>query len=428
MTLDRTTPPSVHDIEDVKLTQAQTHYLKNEIPVYVINAGLQPVVSIEIIFKAGGWYENKRGISWCMTQMITQGTRHHTAAQIAEAFSFHGAFVQKGNSGERMRLSLYLPLRHLKSLMPLVKEILTEATFPADELDTFIRREIQNLKVNQLKTSYRASSRFKQLIFGENHPYGSILDENDLKSITREDLQTFYNRLITSFNCEVVVAGPFGNEDLKIIDETLGADNWGSLMPAEPPLEVLSSIRKRTEIIVMEDSVQSSIRVGRLLFARTHPDYFKMRVANCLLGGYFGSRLMKNLREEKGLTYGIHSQLLTYEHAGAFVIGTDVNKENTEQALEEIYKEINKLRTTIVSPEEMETVRNYMLGSFLGSVATPFDLAEKFKVIHFGGLSYSHYTMMLESIRLTAAEDITRMAELYLIPALITQVVAGGQA
>jgi predicted Zn-dependent peptidase len=176
----------------------------------------------------------------------------------------------------------------------------------------------------------------------------------------------------------------------------------------------------------MPESVQASVRVGRLLFNRTHPDYLRMRVVNEILGGYFGSRLMKNIREDKGYTYGIYSRISTYSDTGSLVIGADVKKEFAAEVIEEIYKEMNVLAQEPVPAQELEVVRNYMLGKFLGNSITPFDLAEKFKVLLFNGLNYVHYEELLDTIKTIDTEQIMQVASLYLTPQLMTEVVVGG--
>jgi predicted Zn-dependent peptidase len=165
--------------------------------------------------------------------------------------------------------------------------------------------------------------------------------------------------------------------------------------------------------------------MGRKLFTRSHPDYFKMMVLNEILGGYFGSRLMRNIREEKGLTYGISSNLFTLQKEGYLLIGTDVKREFTSLTIEEVYKEMNILRTEPVGEEELETVKNYMAGSFAGSLSTPFALADHFKAIYFDGLTYDFYEHYIENILNTSAQQLQDLANQYLTDNSMLVVIAG---
>jgi predicted Zn-dependent peptidase len=152
-----------------------------------------------------------------------------------------------------------------------------------------------------------------------------------------------------------------------------------------------------------------------------------MLVLNEVFGGYFGSRLMKNIREEKGFTYGISSNLVTLRHEGYLVIGTDVKKEFTGLTLDEVYKEMEILRNGPVGEEELQTVKNYMIGSFAGSLNSPFAIADNFKSIYFEGLTYDFFEHYIENILHTSAGDLVYLANTYLQPDSLLEVVVGGR-
>jgi predicted Zn-dependent peptidase len=194
----------------------------------------------------------------------------------------------------------------------------------------------------------------------------------------------------------------------------------GSIKPRAQPDSAKETVEK-------EDSLQSSIRIGKRLFTRKHPDYFKMLVLNEVFGGYFGSRLMKNIREEKGYTYGISSNLVTLRHDGFLVMGTDVKKEFTGPTIDEVYKEMEVLRKEPVGEEELQTVKNYMIGSFAGSLNSPFAIADNFKTIYFEGMSYDFFEHYIENILDTSAQDLMQLANTYLQPDTMLEVVVGGR-
>ena len=160
---------------------------------------------------------------------------------------------------------------------------------------------------------------------------------------------------------------------------------------------------------------------------RKHPDYFPMLLLNEILGGYFGSRLMKNIREEKGLTYGISSNLALFSQAGYFVIGTDVKREFTQQTIDEIHKEIKILQTELVDESELETVKNYMVGSFAGSLNTPFDIADRYKVIFSEKLPLDFYQNYIPNIQQISAIQLLEIANKYLGLETLTEIVVGGK-
>lgn len=425
MTLDRLTAPPTYPIQRIPLQQPIAHKLPNNNMLYAISAGLQPVMSVEVIFKAGTLCETKKGVASFAARLLQEGTTTKNAQQIADFISSHGAFLQINPSEDRLGIALLLPTRQLAHVLPILVEIIQAPTYPIEELENFRRRAIQNYQVNKLKTAFVANNEFKAQIFGKDHPYGSSMTEQDYEAIQQADLIEFHRNFIKESAFEVILAGNFGSNELNIVEKELGSLKTitaNSLMKNQ----VLPAISKRKVNISMPDSVQASVRVGRLLFNRTHPDYLRMRVVNEILGGYFGSRLMKNIREDKGYTYGIYSRISTYSDTGSLVIGAEVKKEATSEVIEEIYKEMNILAQEPVPAEELEVVRNYMLGKFLRNSVTPFDLAEKFKILLFNGLNYVHYEELLDTIQTIHTEQIMQVASFYLIPQLMTEVVVGG--
>lgn len=424
--LNRLVPPPFKTIEKIPLLQAQSQPLTNGIKLHWLHAGEQPVIRIEFIFKAGTWYEPQDAISYFTTKMLNEGTKNYTARQLNEYFDQFGSFLEFNNGMDKVSITVYAVTKHLSKLLPVLKEIISESVFPQAELDNLKNITIQNLKVNTEKTSYLAQTRFKELLFGSQHPYGKNLYEIAILNVEAENLKKFYNSHIKSQPFDIILAGNIEENTLAAIRNTF-EDVSFSESPEQKPSVAISTSTERTEVVEKPESLQSSIRLGREMFTRHHPDYFGMLVLNEILGGYFGSRLMKNIREDKGFTYGISSNLVTQRQSGYLVIGTDVKKEFTTQTIEEIYKEMQVLQQEPVGEEELETVKNYMIGSFAGSITTPFELADRFKTIYFDGLSYDFYERYLDSIKSTTAEDLLSLATKYLQAEKMLEVVAGGK-
>lgn len=422
--LDRTKAPAFQPIRGIELLKAQSTYLDNGAPLHTLKAGSQLVAGLEIIFQAGSWFENRKGISYFASKMLTEGTSTMTGEEIMEKLSSYGAFMEASHSLDQVSLSVYCLSRYLKDILPIIKEMITDSIIPQEELDNIKRITQQNLQVNKLKTSYLASVRFREKIFGTGHPYGTAMREEDIEAISRDAVREYYNHRIATGNFEVMLSGQFTNEHIKYINETLGtvkrmvpgSSNNNVEARTEPPLN---------ELVKRPDAVQASLRIGRRMFTRNHPDYLKMKVLNEILGGYFGSRLMRNIREEKGYTYGIHSSLLSLQNEGYFVIGTDVNKDVARLTIEEVYKEIDVLKKELIPEEELETVRNYMLGSLANSLTTPFALMDKFKSIHYSGLGYDYYDKMIHTYSTVSAEELQDLAKKYLNEGELVIVTAG---
>ncbi len=430
--LDRTLVPPFQPITHVPVVQAQSKTLSNGIHLHWLHASEQPVIRLEYIFKAGNWYENERSISYFTAKMLSEGTDKRSAAEISEYVDQFGSFLEINQGAERINLSIYTLVKHIPRIVTLVEEILTESVFRERELEILKQTTWQNIQVNQQKTSFLAQNRFRELIFGVDHPYGRYTREQDIQAINPDKLIDFYQAAICQRPFDVLISGQITDDVLAQVENHLKGFR----------IQSLGSIRKKSELDfggtaeIMEKvgSVQSSIRFGKRMlqpngepFTRRSKDYFDVSVLNEILGGYFGSRLMKNIREDKGFTYGIHSSLVTFPYEGFMVIGTDVKREYTQQTLDEIRKEIRILQTEPVPADELETVKNYMLGSFAGSVTTPFSLADHFKTIYFDGLDYAFYDQYVSAIQQVTPESILALANEYMNLDQMTEVVAGGK-
>lgn len=426
MSIDRTIAPEFKVINSVYLPDPQTYTLDNGTALHVINIGIQPVIRLECIFEAGNWFEKELGASFFAIKMLSEGTRNKASAQISEAFDKIGAFTEMTHTADRIGIVVYALSRFLPEVLELVAELIHEASFPEKELQDLRNINIQNLRVNKEKNAYLATTAFRAKLFGSDHPYGQSQDEDNIASLPLNAIVEHYQAFIKNGKFTIVLAGQVEEKDIQTVNAHLGkyqfAEQGSSLKSfSEPAYADVELLVERPE------SVQSSIRMGRRLFNRHHPDYFKMLVTNEILGGYFGSRLMKNIREEKGLTYGISSHLVTLRKEGYYMIGTDVKKEFTQQTIDEIKKEIHRLQTELVGEEELQTVKNFMAGEFAGSLNTAFEVADRQKILLLDGLPTDFFKHYIDQIHATTSQHVLEMAAKYLQPADMLTVIAGAK-
>jgi predicted Zn-dependent peptidase len=426
MTIDRTIAPEFRIINSVYLPDPQTYTLDNGTALHVINIGDQPVIRLECIFEAGNWYEKEPGASFFAIKMLSEGTRNKTSAEISEAFDRIGAFTEMTHTADRIGIVVYALSRFLPDVLELVAELIHEASFPEKELQDLRNINIQNLRVNKEKNAYLATTTFRAKIFGNDHPYGQSQNEENIASLPIDVITDHYQSFIKNGKFTIVLAGQVAEEDIQVVNAHLGKDEV--FEPVLAAKDFSQTVYADVEMLVERpESVQSSIRMGRRLFNRHHPDYFKMLVTNEILGGYFGSRLMKNIREEKGLTYGISSHLVTLGKEGYYMIGTDVKKEFTQQTIDEIKKEIHRLQTELVGDDELQTVKNFMAGEFAGSLNTAFEVADRQKILLLDNLPTDFFKHYIDQIHATTSQHVLEMAAKYLRPEDMLVVIAGGK-
>lgn len=417
MLLDRTTPPAIHDaIEfEYNLPPITTDHLSNGLPVYWLNAGVQDVVEIDWIFPAGLWYEQKPAIAQAVAALLKNGTSTKSAHQINETFEFYGANLKVNTGNDYSSLTLYTLTRHLPKLLPLVYELLTDAIFPEAEVQIYQQNAVQRLLVNLRQCEFVANQRIDALLFGEDHPYGRYSKKEKIEALTRADLQTFYTRHYAMANVRIFMAGKIDATHVKMMDDVFGK----AMLTAAPISQELFSTpapsEKKHRIINDEQGVQGAIRIGRLFPNRHHPDFASMVVLNTLFGGYFGSRLMSNIREEKGYTYGIYSSLAPYLHGGSLIIQTEVGRDVIEPAVKEIYHEMKKLCEEPATEEELLLVKNYLLGNLLGDLDGPFHVIQRWRTLLLNGLTVDHFNRNISTYKSITAKDLQALAQQYFV-------------
>ena len=425
--LDRKLAPHYQVIDKIDILQVKTHHLDNGLALHILNAGEQPLLRLEMIFPAGNYYEIKNATSYFTIKMLGEGTQKRSSREIISFVDQFGAFIDFNHGVDRVSISLYALTKHLESILPILTELITLPTFPEKELENLKNITLQNLRVNKEKNNFLASKKFREQLFGDTHPYGRNLNEEVIEQLQRTDLQDYFERCYQGQKFDLLVVGKIEDNIIQQLKKHFSTLKFNAPSP-EKNLNVLPPNQQtnRTHKIVKEASLQSSIRLGQRLFTKNHPDYFKMMVTNEIFGGYFGSRLMKNIREEKGYTYGIYSNIVVFNKQGYWVVGTDVKKEFTQNTLDEIHKEALKLRSELIDQKELETVRNYILGSFAGSLSTPFDLADIFKSVYFNNLEYSFYDQYVHAVKSITPEEILETAQKYLHTEDMLAVVVGG--
>ena len=424
MKINRTIAPPLEAIAKPDLQQAEKFILKNGIPVYSLRAGTQEVCKIDFVFEAGIWQQTKPLLAALTNAMLQEGTASYSAVQLAETFDFYGAYLQLTADYHYATISVITLEKHLEKLLPIVEELIKHSTFPVSEFDSLIQRRKQRFLLEMEKAKILCQKKFTEVLFGRNHPYALGLKAEDFGQAELTDFKEFYRHYYHSGNCEIHLTGQYQDEVFDRLNDYFGNDDWKGKKDIVPYHETVSANQQHFRVI-KEDSIQSAIRIGKLLVPKDHEDYFGLQILTTILGGYFSSRLMLNIREEKGYTYGIGAHFVSLNQAGYLIIATEVDKAYEEDTLTEIRKEIELLQTAAVSNEELERVKQYLTGEFLREFDGPFSLSQAFRNIHDFGLDYTFYNKYYQTIHMITSEELQRLAQLYFNPGSFYTVIAG---
>lgn len=424
MKIDRQQAPALHPISEPEILKAQCYRLDNGIPVYYIKAGKQDVCKIDFVFNAGVVHQHKALLSSLSNAMLQEGTSSRTAAEIAEIFDFHGAYLQLAADYHNGTISIVSLDKHLKTLLPVMEDLIKNSAFPEAEFNTLIQRRKQRFILENEKAKILCQKKFSEVLFGLGHPYALSLKVDDFDQANLTDFVDFYQKHYQATNCEVFVSGQFPDEVFVQLNRHFGATDWiGNKIPAT----VLPAHSEEAKFsrVVKADSIQSAIRMGKLMVPKDHPDYYGLQILTTILGGYFSSRLMANIREEKGYTYGIGSSFISLNEAGYLIIATEVDKMYEEDTLREIKKELELLASEPVSDDELDRVKQYLTGEFLREFDGPFALSQAFRNIHDFGLNYSFYDQFFVAIQSINSTELLRLARVHFSPNSFFTVIAG---
>jgi len=398
--LNRSESPCVTLESEINFLQPDRYATAHGIPVFIMRNTTSEAVKIDLMFDAGSNYDDKT-VAGLTTELLLAGTSNKSMAEINDMIDDFGGYFNSSVSADHAYLSIYGLNECTVPLVQLIEETIFNAVFPVEELERMKAERKDKLKVSLEKVSTLAQRQFQASLFAGTL-YGRLNQPEDFEKITRKQLVHFFEK---NFKCGLRKINWVGNPSEAEISSVLKVfERWRN----EVPMQGLAEFKTSREKITLEkkDAVQTGIRIGKLLFDRSHPDYHKMTVVNTILGEYFGSRLMSNIREDKGYTYGIGSYLGENQSSGYFVIATEVGKEFLEDTLVQINLELERMRNELVPKEELNLVRNYLLGQFLRGADGPFAMMELFSVAETKGLDFSFYQKALKTLLEITPEEI----------------------
>jgi zinc protease len=417
--MNRTIAPIIKDaVEfDIKLRPYEKFTLDNGIPVYAVKSEEQDTLQLELVFPAGSWYESESLEATATNHLIKNGTSKHSALEINESIEYFGAYLNRNSYHEHATFTLHCLTKHTEMLLPVFQEVIMDPAFSEEELATYKQNMKQRLAVNLQKCDFVANRFIDKYLFGDFHPYGRVSSMDAYDALQTEALRAFYKKHYTFNNCRIFIAGNMPENIVELLNQYFGSSNWNGVsqinrldLPIQPAEE------KKYRIFNDENGVQGAVRLARHFPNRYHPDFSKMLVLNTIFGGYFGSRLMSNIREDKGYTYGISSQIYNFRQTSAINIHTEAGRDVCEATIEEVYKELRLLQTTPVPAEELSLVRNYMIGSILGDLDGAFQIIQRWKNLILNDLDENYFYNNIRTIKTITAEELQLLAKQYYSP------------
>ena len=424
MQIDRNKAPELQSIDRLDIRNYKSTALSNGTSVTYVGGVEQDLIRVELIFHGGRWYEPSQGVSRATCNLMKKGTSTKSAKEIADSIDFYGAQLEVNAGQDFTSVVIYCLNKHLASILPIAEEIMIDAAFRDEELELFVAKQKQKLRINAQNTDFHANRKFNAVLFGNQHPYGYAMTADTLDALQSDVLRNYHRKHYNPGDARIFLSGNVTDDVLHLVEKHFGHYTaTGKIISATDKSIYTASEHKY--FIDKDDSVQSSVRIGTLAISKTHPDFPEFNVLNTLFGGYFGSRLMTNIREDKGYTYGIYSSISHYRHASYFSIETEVGNEVCASALEEIYKEMDLLKKVAIDEEELSIVRNYMIGGLLRATDGPFNRINVIKNMMLSDLTPVYFDSLEKAIRNITSERLQELAIKYFDHETMKEVVCG---
>jgi predicted Zn-dependent peptidase len=406
--LNRTISPELKEIDKIDFVKPQIFDISKDVKLFFMKEVPNETARLDLYFDAGT-INGDTGIASFVNGMLLSGTDEKTSTQINNEIDELGGFFESGVSNENAVVTMYSLRENVLPILKVMTNAIQNLVFHQHEVEELVNDRRQKFKTSMEKVSFLAQRAFQQRLFSESI-YGRVTNESDFDSISTDSLKSFFKKNYLNGLTKVVVVGDLTQDEIDEIIDLIGS--WASNTTTEFEKNIKNL--KGYAHLVKDGAVQTAIRVGRMLFNKTHEDYNDFLILNTIFGDYFGSRLMSNIREDKGYTYGIGTMVAELHNVGYFIIATEVGKDVKDATLTEIQNEITRLQTELVGEDELNLVKNYLMGQLLKSADGPYSMTDLYMSVEPYGLDLDFYNTSIDSLNNITPERIQELAVKYL--------------
>jgi len=424
MTIQRNNPPPIFGVDRVEYIEPNRYLLNNGVELFAMNSGDQEVVKIDFSFKAGSWYGQSRLDSLMAALMLQEGTTTHKASEIANTLDFYGAQFSSASSYDYNYVSLLCLKKYLPNLLPMISEIIRDSSFPEEEFEILRHKRKQRAIVDAERVGVIAQKSFLRNLFGEGHPYTPVASPSSFDTLSLKSVKAHYTNYYRSDNMTITASGFIDPDVINLIKENFSS-SWGNPGKEDNLTNHRLPVADKMMFIEKEGANQNAVAIGKLFPTQSHPDFPDIKLLCTILGGYFGSRLMSNIREDKGYTYSIHASPISFLHNGVFLVFAEVKTDKTEETVREIFHEMEVLNSELITTKELIPIQNYLLGRILEDFDGPFARAQTFSSLREANMDFEYYIKLIDTIKSTTPAGIRDISQKYLAPETMSTIIAG---
>lgn len=428
---DRTAAPPIGPVRPFDFPPFERLDLNDGLVLFAVRRGGTPLVFLELVTPAGASFdpEGRSGLAALTTAMIDEGTPGKTSREIAAAAERIGGYLSATTDWDSLSIDLEVVSPLAGTALELAGEILSEPTFPEDELVRLRDHSLAEIRRRSVIPSVLASRQFARALYGRT-PFGQPLigTAASVEAIERADIEGFYRDRVAAAKTVLIAAGDFDLDRLHSLARRVLAGFPRRASAPRPSLSAAPEPDSRLFLVDRPEAAQTELRIGHVGLPRSHPDFTAVSVMNSLLGGKFTSRLNINLRERRGFTYSVYSSFSRRRGAGPFVVSSAVATEHVGQAIAEIRRELEKLQDEPPSAAELDETKSYILGVFPYTLQSLEGLSDRLREIAVHDLPIDHWDRYPQDVRAVDGREILRVAREHLHPDRLTIVAVGPEA
>lgn len=416
----RNSAPEIFPLQKIDFVAPKIFDITSEVKLFWMSAVADETVRIELHFDAGTIRGDRR-MAGFVNGLLLSGTNAKTSTKIHEDLDALGAYVDPEIGQEVAIVSLFCLRENTEKAVDILVDAIANLAFHQNEVDDLLREKKQGFLVASEKVNMLGRRAFQKQLFSNSEAYSRQLELNDFDEVSLRDLKRFHQKYYLEGLKKVIVVG---NLEPAYIDRLIDATGaWSKIGKCKFEKDFVN-IPGRIHV-EKADAVQTAIRMGIPLFNKTHEDFLDFQVMQTIFGDYFGSRLMSNIREDKGYTYGIGSGVAESNLSGYFIIATEVGQAVAEATLNEIKVEMERLKTELVPQDELDLVKNYLLGQMLKSADGPNAMIDLYMAAELHGKGYEYYNEAIQHIQAIDAIRIQELAKKYFVWEHFSIVTAG---
>lgn len=425
---DRTAPPPLPPLEELQLPPVVTRSLPNGLRLLIVRHDELPLATFHLVIGTGSEADpaDRAGLGTLAAAMLQDGTTTREALEIADQAAYLGVQLSSSAGWDLSSAYLHTPTAQLDSALALFADVVLRPTFPERDLERRRRERTTQLIQMRDRPPQVADMAYASILFGDAHPYGRSLigTQETTEAITRADIERFHSTYYRPNNATLIVVGAVTADDIeRRAGELFGGWERGTIPPVSYG-EPAPSTETRIYLVDHPGATQSSMRIGMVGVPRATEDYFPLVVMNTLLGGSFTSRLMQNLRETRGYTYGASSFFAMRRQAGPFTARAEVTGTKTDSSLIEFMNELRAIRDTVPAAE-LERTKQYLTLQLPAAFETTQQIANQLVPIVVYDLPLDYHDTYARRIQAVRQSDVQRVAQRYLDPSRLAIVIVG---